>query len=348
MKCLVTGGAGFVGRHFVKRLCDDGYDVTVVDDYSTGLPVHDWSFQPKTKMVLRVLHVDVRSFFKWDVAGTYDLIIHCAAVIGSRSQRDNNPLAVGENLAIDSDFFRWCVADLKHLSRKVVYFSSSAAYPTMLQTRECNCALSEPLLDFSVNRIGIPDQMYGWGKMTGEYLAQYAARPSAEGGQGLNVVIYRPQSGYGEDQSLDYPLPSIVQRVVNREDPITIWGSGEQSRDFIHIDDIVECVLQTKDQLAPGEVLNLGSGEPTTFNQLAVKAVACASGFHPALNNDLTKPEGTFARYADITKMSRFYVPKVSLAQGIERVYRHLSAAGGRAGKPAVDASLTAARKAVV
>ena len=76
---------------------------------------------------------------------------------------------------------------------------------------------------------------------------------------------YRPFSGYGEDQSFDYPFPSLIRRVLNKEAPITIWGSGDQCRDFIHIDDIVEAVMQTKDVLKPGEVLNLGSGVSDEF-----------------------------------------------------------------------------------
>lgn len=319
MKVLVTGGAGFVGRHFVRRLCDDEYDVTVVDDMSTGQSLQDWAFRP-TKGWPTVFARDCRQFFKDYPASSFDLIIHCAAVVGGRLKIDGDPLAVATDLAIDSDFFNWCVADRKHLPKKVIYFSSSAVYPTELQRRGNNCALAESLVSQGASRIGMPDATYGWAKLTGEILAGYAAKT-----YGLDVVIYRPFSGYGEDQDESYPFPAIIRRVVNREDPITIWGSGEQLRDFIHIDDIVEAVLATKDKLKLGEVLNLGSGEGTTFREIATEAQAYREGtmdienYHAKIVNDPTKPEGVFARVADVTKMRQFYQPKVALVEGIRR-----------------------------
>ncbi len=315
MRVCITGACGFVGRHFVRRLCDDGHDVTGVDDMSEGIPLREWAFPPtREDFKLHLFERDCRDFFRRYPAADFDLIIHCAAVIGSR-MRDYHPLAIAENLAIDTAFFQWCT---KTKAKKVIYFSSSAAYGGACQTREWNAALPERSLRFDSVTVGIPDGMYGWCKLIGEYLAQLAVKH-----YGLDVVIYRPQSGYGEDQSLDYPLPRIVQRVVDREDPIVIWGSGEQSRDFIHIDDIVEAVLVTKDKLKPGEVLNLGSGVPTTLKQIAISA-GCYGDWNPQIVCDTTKPEGTFARYCDPTKLHTFYKPKVSLAAGIERVYRHL------------------------
>ena len=159
---------------------------------------------------------------------------------------------------------------------------------------------------------------YGWAKLTGEFLAKFAAEK-----YGLNVVIYRPFSGYGEDQSLDYPFPSIIRRVAAKEDPITIWGSGRQTRDFIHIEDIIGAVEASRDKLAPGEVLNLGTGEATTFRTIA--HLAC--GFQNSdavIHVDETKPEGVFARVCDPTRMKTFYEPQVGLHTGVERALKFM------------------------
>jgi GDP-L-fucose synthase len=240
---------------------------------------------------------------------------------------DGDPLAVATNLSIDAELFNWIVRTEK--KPKLIYFSSSAVYPLELQTKERNCDLSELLTTFDTLRIGRPDATYGWSKMSGEYLPKVAAEK-----YGLDVKIYRPFGGYGEDQAMTYPFPSIIRRVLQGENPVTVWGSGDQERDFIHIDDVVEGVLSTYEKLKPGEVLNLGTGRGVSFKELA--RMACEILKRPArIVNDATKPEGVFRRVADTLKLDDFYKPKVWLEQGILRVGQHL------------EKTLDAAKKAV-
>jgi len=338
-RVLITGGFGFVGRNFARRLLADDHYVFVIDDGSTCPIPPDWSDCSKRP---DFMIADVREFRMPRLRipaldfGTYDLIIHCAAVVGGRLKIEGDPLAVATDLAIDSDFFN-ALASSK-TKAKIIYFSSSAVYPIEFQQRKVHCKLAESMVHFNGNKIGMPDQTYGFSKLAGEFLAKQAVEK-----YGLDCIIYRPFSGYGEDQSFDYPFPSIIKRVVGGDDPIRIWGTGDQVRDFIHIDDIVECVLQTMDMLKPGEVLNLGLGEGVSFYQLAMKAGSVLQSFTDKIDNypwkgcyvptmrfnfDISKPEGVFYRVADTWKMSQFYKPKVSLEEGIRRVASHLTKLG--------------------
>ena len=316
-RVLILGGAGFVGRHFAKHFLSKKDVVCVVDDLSTGTDPSQWT-DAKERIGLSFVKTDVRRYFQHSYP-VFDLVIHCAAVVGGRLKIEGDPLAVATDLAIDSDFFNWAV---KARPKKIIYFSSSAVYPMEFQRNDkYQIKLAEPLTNFDGSRIGRPDMTYGWAKLTGEYLAKQAVER-----YGLDVVIYRPFSGYGEDQAFDYPFPSIIQRVVQGQDPITIWGSGDQIRDFIHIDDVVECVLQTMNELEPGEVLNIGSGEGTSFRDLVDVTcdVAGRSGSWKTAC-DTSKPEGVFYRVADTYKMNQFYIPKISLEEGIRRVAAHLT-----------------------
>jgi GDP-L-fucose synthase len=107
-----------------------------------------------------------------------------------------------------------------------------------------------------------------------------------------------------------------------------VWGSGRQQRDFIHIEDVVSAVFATFDQLEPGEALNLGSGEGTSFFELA-ELVIQKAGRSTEVINDASKPEGVFARVADCERMFKYYRPSVSLEKGVEMVLEHQRRVGG-------------------
>lgn len=305
MRALITGFAGFVGSHITQRCLDLGMDVTGIDDCSVGkrTPERGW---------LGLYEImDVRDWFK-DNDADYDLVFHCAAIVGGRKNIDGAPLNVAVNLSIDSEFFNWCTSN-RHKPRKVVYFSSSAVYPVAMQGRDMHVRLEEALVKMTNSRFGRPDQTYGWSKLTGEYLMHQAVR-----NYGLDCACYRPFSGYGEDQDLTYPFPSLVQRVGQREDPIEIWGSGDQARDFIHIDDIVDAVFDSCVKMQPGETRNLGSGVPTSFRQLVELAKHELN--HSAPVQTLPDmPEGVFYRVADMTNHP--LTLKIGLRDGIRRCY---------------------------
>ena len=285
MKILITGNAGFVGREFMKQL--DGHDITGIDI---------------------VNGIDARDFFAKDDT-KFDLVIHLAAIVGGRATIEGNPLKVATDLAIDSDMFQWA---LRTRPDRTVYYSSSAAYPTAYQTHTMKYTLNESHIN--LDSIMSPDLTYGWAKLTGETLAKYASN------EGLRVHVFRPFSGYGEDQELDYPFPSFIARGKRKDNPFEIWGTGEQVRDFIHIEDVVSATLEAVNQDIQGPV-NLGCGRATSFNELA-KLVSTEAGYTPEIKHILGAPEGVSYRVCDPSKLLTFYTPKISLEEGIRRAIR--------------------------
>jgi nucleoside-diphosphate-sugar epimerase len=284
-RILITGSEGFVGRHFDARLGLENYIDRI--DKSLGTTAQD--------------------FFNSSFATRkYDLVIHCAAMVGGRAKIDGDPLAIAENLAIDSDMFRWAI---RTQQPRIIYFSSSAAYPVSLQTRTTPMILDEDCID--LDDPFKPDQTYGWAKLTGEVLARQAEA------EGVRVHVFRPFSGYGSDQSTDYPFPAFIDRALRRENPFEVWGTGTQARDFIHIDDIVSAVLTAVEQDVEGPV-NLGTGIETSFLDLA-EMVTREAGYDPQIVVRPEKPVGCWFRVSDNTKMRNFYTPTVSLEEGIRQ-----------------------------
>ena len=291
MRVLVTGSAGFIGRHLVEALEARGDDVAGLDILDS--PAHD-----------------ALDFFRTDGA-RYDLAIHCAAVIGGRQGIDGSPLAVATNLALDAWYFNWLV---RTGTPRAVYFSSSAAYPVDLQLRLSGPRrLRENDVRLDTFSVGRPDAVYGWSKLTGEILAGHARAA------GVDVLVLRPFSGYGSDQGLNYPFPAIVARAARREDPMDIWGDGEQVRDWVHADDVVAATLAALDAGEQGP-LNIGTGIATSFNELAAMVVEqVGGGYDPVIRHLTDKPTGVAHRVADPTRMLAVHKPAVTLREGVRR-----------------------------
>jgi len=285
-KILITGSHGFVGRYFVNYFGNKNF---------TSLDLVDLKNNR-----------ECRAFFK-ETETQYDLVIHLAAIVGGRESIEGRPMAVADNLSIDSEFFQWCLKTKPH---KIVYFSSSAAYPTNLQqykaTRLKESDINLQYLD------GVPDMTYGWSKLTGEYLAQFVP----------NVHIFRPFSGYGMDQDLTYPFPMYVKRAFEKQDPFEVWGPGTQTRDFIHMRDVVNAVMVAVDQNITGPI-NLGTGRATSFMELAQLCMK-EVGYEGQIVTRPDKPVGCMHRVSDNTKLLEFYTPKITLEEGIKEAVEWL------------------------
>jgi len=284
MKILITGNEGFIGQELMKMY--DGHDI-VAFDILNG--------------------TDARDFFRKDDT-KFDLAFNCAAVIGGRRGIEGQPLSVAVDLGIDAEYFNWI--ERNHPTH-AVYFSSSAAYPTRLQTGK-PWKLRES--DLSLRYLDLPDYSYGWSKLTGEYLTQFVTK--------TKMHVFRPFSGYGETQSLDYPFPSFIKRGHDKADPFDVWGDGNQVRDFIHIDDIVSAMHAAIWQDVEGPV-NLGWGRATSFNDLAVEVMKQA-GYTAPIRHLTSEPVGVSYRVCDNTKLLSFYNPKISLEEGIQRALRYM------------------------
>ncbi|MDC1132911.1 NAD-dependent epimerase/dehydratase family protein [Candidatus Pelagibacter sp.] len=316
-RILITGAAGFVGRRLVGFMLKKGYDVVAVDSIAPltgGIdPNQGWPlYNPKDYKNFIFYKMDCRDWFKKNLDQKFDYAFHLAAMVGGREIIENNPLIVAEDLSIDSHFWQWCS---KSKPEKVVSFSSSACYPIELQRYDNNRLLKEEDISFEKN-IGMPDMTYGWAKLTCEYLGQIAFQK-----YGIKSVCYRPFSGYGEDQDLNYPFPSICKRILKNKNSelINVWGSGNQSRDFIYIDDCIEGVYKTMDKINDGSAINLSTGKLTSFIEFAKKTCNIL-GFDPKIEGTESKPEGVFARGGDVTKQHKLgFKHSIELNEGIKK-----------------------------
>ncbi|MDQ7818636.1 MAG: NAD-dependent epimerase/dehydratase family protein [Melioribacteraceae bacterium] len=335
---LVSGACGFVGRNTVKQLLKRTKDnIIMVDDLSVGTHPSKWlhDFSSKKNKDAEIIgkeerlfywKMDFRKFlqklfdepdwFKNDYGLNVELgdAFHFAAIVGGRAKIEGDPMAVALDLSIDAEFFNWIA---KAKPEHVLYPSSSAAYPINMQTESDAVALKESDINIDGFTLGMPDLTYGWTKMTGEFLAKIAARH-----YGISIVCIRPFSGYGEDQDLSYPVPAIARRAARKEDPFEVWGSGKQGRDFVHIDDVMDCMFTAMDKIHDGTAINIGSGKLTSFIDL-IKLFSSFASYNPTIKPLIDKPVGVHSRYCDMSfvKERIGWEPKISLEEGMKRVY---------------------------
>ena len=292
LRVLITGNEGFIGRHLEQQLTD------------------------RTDLNVEIVGIDLKSskraewFFKEDIGPAFDLVFHCAALVGGRHTIEYQPLTLAtRDLQLDAAMFEWAE---RRKPRRVIYYSSSAAYPMHLQKDAYQ--LKESDIRIGEETVGTPDTSYGWVKLTGEHLAHWYQK------SGGAVSVLRPFSGYGSDQDLDYPFPSFAKRARERVNPFPVWGDGTQVRDFIHIDDVAAASILAGLEDIDGP-LNLGTGIATNFNTLAEKFME-AAGYMGEIVHFKDEPIGAVHRVGSTVELSKFYTPKISLEQGIAEALR--------------------------
>ena len=248
MRVLVSGGAGFIGSNLVGRLLSEGYEVVVLDNLSSGNLENISSYLPQIDFIQgNILDMDLSSS-----VGTVDYILHHAAEV-SVVQSMLDPYKTYKINVMGTvnllEFAR--KSDVK----KFVFASSSSVYGN-----NQNLPLKE-------TEQPDPQSPYALSKLIGEiYLKKYSDF------YGLNTVSLRYFNVYGNNQNPNSQysavIPKFISLLLRGEQPI-IYGDGKQTRDFVHVSDVVEAnLLAMKDTTTQDTPLNIGSGKSVSILEL--------------------------------------------------------------------------------
>jgi len=306
MKVLVTGGAGFIGIHLVRRLLADGHEVIAADNESNG----DLALVPQGAKAIRA-DVTKPEELEPIFAGGIDAVCHIAGQV-SIIKAFSDPVGdLRTNTEGTVQVLKLCV---KHKVPRLLYASSMTLYGDckLVPTPE-----TEPC---------VPDSYYGITKYAAErYVHSTASRPDL--GFDFSVTSLRMFSVYGPGQSYNNPYQGVLgifSGNVLRGEPITIFGDGEQTRDFVFVGDIVDGWSRAlTSKAAKGQIINLGGGRSTSINDLA-NAVADAFGFAKGsydIRHAPGRPGEQRSVQADVSKAKQLLVwePKTSFEQGLKQ-----------------------------
>jgi len=298
---LVTGGAGFIGSHLVRRLLADGGRVRVIDNLATG-----------KRERLRDLEGAIE-FIEGDLADPsmcenalsgIDCVFHQAAV-PSVQRSVKNPIETNKaNVTSTLNLLEGC---RKHGVRRIVYASSSSTYgdTPVLPKRE----------DMPPN----PLSPYALQKFVGERYCQLYFRL-----YGLETVSLRYFNVFGPSQDPYSEYSAVIPKFATRlrqGESIVVYGNGEQSRDFTYVDNVVEAnILALRAPRAAGSVINVGCGERITLNRLIkileeILEVQATVDYQPARPGDVRDSLADISLAQDLLG----YQPKVAVAEGLRR-----------------------------
>jgi len=298
-RVVVTGGAGFIGSHLSEELVNRGYQVDIIDNLFTGRMENINSLLLKADATLIKGNILDAPFIRRALHEA-DLVFHQAAVTSVpysiRDPEKTNHTNISGTLNV-------LLAAREQGVKKVIYASSSSVYG------------DTSVLPKVEDMIPNPQSPYALTKLTGEYYCQVFQQV-----YGVPTVCLRYFNVYGPRQNpnSEYAavIPKFITSINNGKAP-TIYGDGEQSRDFTYVKDVVEANILAAESDATG-VFNIGSGESTTINQLAT---LCSK----LLGKDDINPIHESPRLGDvkdslanITKAKAFcYNPKYSLEEGL-------------------------------
>lgn len=301
MKVLVTGGAGFIGSHLVDRLVQEGHEVVVVDNLSTGK-------RRNLNRAARFYKLDIQS---WRLERVFrnerpNIVMHLAAQMDVRKSVEDPVFDAQVNVLGTLNVLQQAV---RHGVRKVVFSSSGGA---IYGEQEIY-----PAPESHVTR---PLSPYGISKLCGEQYLSYYQRVS-----GLQMVSLRYANVYGPRQDPDGEAGVVaifIQKLLNNEQAI-VNGNGRQTRDFVYVEDVVEANLAVMGQETQG-TYNVGTGEETSINDLFRILIThtnstCKEVHGPAKNGEQARS------VIDSGKLRQelSWEPKTELSEGLKRTVEY-------------------------
>ncbi len=320
-KVLVTGGASFIGSHLVDSLLDNGAEVRVADDLSSGRLTNIKHTLKKISQVeykrdnLSVHIGDLKDKqFTKRMMEDIDVIFHLAALHGGRGYIDTHPAECCTNMIIDQLVFE--EANDANVD-KICFASSACVYPTFLQEEAGSSYLlkEEDADPFVVGKAN-SDLEYGWAKLMGEMALRAYHRQ-----YGMKTSSVRIFTAYGPRENETHAIIALIAKAFIKMDPYVIWGNGMQDRNFTYVQDIVDAMMLASSKISDGTPVNAGRDDRIIINDVVEKIFNILKWRPKKLHHDVSKPQGVASRAADLTRARKIlnWEPKYTYEEGFNK-----------------------------
>jgi nucleoside-diphosphate-sugar epimerase len=303
-KILITGGAGFIGSELAKKLCKDN-KMRLFDNFARGTA--DVISKMPNKQNVELVKGDVTNYDDVEKAVSgCDVVYHLASVAGIHTVTKRPTLTIEVTLIGTQNILKAC---LKHKVSRLLYTSTSEVYgPMAFNMTEEDFTSQGPLSE--------PRWYYATAKLAAENLIHAYYRE-----YGLKITTVRLFNIYGPTQIGEGAIGSFVNQAVTNQ-PITVYGQGNQIRAWCYVDDCVRALILAADDKAIGQCLNIGNPyETPSVYQLAKQVIKLTGSNSQIVFQDRFSDKGdVFLRVPDIRKIKNLlgYEPQVFLEEGLK------------------------------
>ena len=319
-KALVTGGAGLIGSHLVKRLVNEGYNVSIIDNLERGRL--EYLGEQKDRVTFLKLDLRDAKICEDHINSSYDIVYHLASKVGGIGVYLSQPYTImKDNLLIDSNVLN---AVVKNKIPKYFYASSAHIYPKQLQDSPNSAKIKEGD-DYPAD----PELTYGWAKLTSEkmILSALCENPWLSATIGRFIGIYGPNQDY--ELETGSVIPVFSHRAIKYPDtPFAIKGTGQETRSYCFIDDAIDCMIlcdKKMDSLSCVGPINIGKEEAVSINQIA-EIIIEISGKKINIDYDKSQKTVIWGQLCDLsnTRTLLGWEASTPLKKGLEIVYKDI------------------------
>ncbi len=319
-KILVTGGCGMIGSNLVKRLVNEGHEVSVMDNLWRGKLeyLNDENGKPVIDLDTHFYKIDMSEGIGIDeVVNKNEYVVHLADIVAGIDFVFNNQGDLFRlNNLINTHLFHSVRKAGKDKIKGLIYVGTACSYPLTRQNSLDVIPLKEEEL-FPA----LPESAYGWSKLMGQLEIGYLEKETGIPCCTLQFHnVYGSPCDFGERSQV---IPALIRKAVNYpNEEFNVWGSGKQGRAFIHVNDVVNALCLALEKGWGHGWMQIGPSECTSIREIAETVVKISGkGITPFY--DVTKPEGDKARSADFSKAKEVlgWEPKVSLEEGLKQQY---------------------------
>jgi GDP-D-mannose 3',5'-epimerase len=319
MKICITGGAGMIGSALLRKLATQGHEIIVIDNLWRGNvdninSITGWDFSSNFYNIDLSDSKNEETLLKI-IDGT-DVMIHLADIVAGIGYVFNNQYEIFKiNNTINTNVFS---ISSKLKIKKILYAGTACSFPKDLQL-SLDSVLHESQL-FPAE----PESAYGWSKLIGTMEMQYMAEK-----YDIDVTTLMLHNVYGPfcdiDPQRSQVIPSIIRKIVelNPGEDLEVWGSGNQGRAFLHVDDVANAfaLAITKNNLP--KIIQVGPSYCTSIKELVTVLANDVSKKNINIVYDTTKPEGDLGRCADFSIAQKYldWQPQVTLLDGLTSTY---------------------------
>ncbi len=306
-RVLVAGGTGFIGSHVVERLLSLGAQVRVADNMENG----DLANLEGVFDDIEWIQDDLREpeCCQRTVSGT-EVVLNLGARVGGIAYNlSHQGIMFRDNALLGIQLLE---AARKEGVQRYLVVSSACVYPR-------DCLIPTPESEGFVREPEPTNLGYGWAKR----FAEVAARMYHEE-FGMSIAIARPYNAYGPrdhfDEEKAHVIPALIRRVFGGENPVVVWGDGDQTRSFLYVEDLAEGLLRLAEHCSEPDPVNLGTEEEVTIRELVERLIQI-SGRELEIRFDPSKPAGQPRRNCDTTKARERcgFHARTPLAEGLQR-----------------------------